>query len=191
MDHKHGVEAWRAILKARSHVSLAILLCKLCSSYHWWDWLLFDSHMFSPSLPWFVYLARFMMILCFRLTSDRAYKVSVSRLQFRYQNLCDFSSVYIESSPHILKWTTIFDGNAMDDFNLFWPASQFASRLSFDKERNGKCKKLHLTLFAISKKNRPVLFFWKIKGVLSVFLQIQRSLGFLLVVKFTVLLYRF
>lgn len=70
----------------------------------------------------------------------------------------------------------------MDDFNLFWPASQFASRLSFDKERNGKCKKLHLTFFAIPKKNRPVLFFWKIKGVLSVFLQIQRSRGFLLVV---------
>lgn len=110
----------------------------VCTSYQCWDWLLFDSHMSSPSLPWFVYLARFMMILCFRLTSDRAYKVSVSRLQFRYQNLCDFSSVYIESSPHILKWTTIFDGNAMDDFNLFWPASQFASRLSFDKERNGK-----------------------------------------------------
>lgn len=68
------------------------------------------------------------------------------------KNLCGFSSVYIESSPHILKWTTIFDGNAMDDLNLFWPASQFASRLSFDKERNGKSPKLHQTLFAVPKK---------------------------------------
>ena len=101
MDHKHGVEAWRAILKARSHGSLAILLCKLRSSYHWWDGLLFDSHMFSPSLPWFVYLARFMMILCFRLTSDRPYKVSVSGLQFRYQkSLWLFQCIHRIQSPY-------------------------------------------------------------------------------------------